>query len=170
MTDYGMEMEALASERFEADMEQAELEAAGREHHRRVKLSGILRSLGRWSQAAKVCPHGHGNSRTFECYECGSLFDRDPFDRGARIVDPCAKKRLTPEAVRENQRHLTHRARLNRTCGACNGLIEAGAIYRQEPSHADPWQTRKLCAGCVRGICGGLDPIVPTAFQAAPER
>ena len=81
--------EAIEAERWEADQQQAELEAAGNRHWRRIKKMRALRAAGKLAEAAEMCPHGHGyplNSLAAEhnndprkgeagvrCHECGSV-------------------------------------------------------------------------------------------------
>jgi len=86
----------------DADIEQAELEAAGRESARGLKRAKRLFLAGDLTGAARACPHGGGyptdkpaakNSKDpragepgFRCYYCGSHFLDDPFTtRSPRI-------------------------------------------------------------------------------------
>lgn len=93
--------EAIESERFYADMEMAEIEAAGRSSAKRIKLSAALRAQGKLAQAAAVCPHGWGYSSPsiaatqendprasetgFRCYHCGSFLSDDE----RAVLYPC---------------------------------------------------------------------------------
>lgn len=62
--------DAIDAERFDADVEQAELEAAGREHYRlrRRSLGKLLK--GDPVGAAALCPHGSGSGDL--CRDCGA--------------------------------------------------------------------------------------------------
>lgn len=57
---YSDEIEALEDERFSADMEQAELEAAGRQFSRQLRRFRALLAAGKKDEAARACPHGGG--------------------------------------------------------------------------------------------------------------
>lgn len=61
-TDPWMELEALESERFEADLLQARFEAEGREYSARLERARQLYAAGRYGEAAATCPHGWGYS------------------------------------------------------------------------------------------------------------
>lgn len=62
--------------RQEADEEQAELEAQGREHGRRLARVKVALAAGEFSSAAIICSHSwsgrapDGHAR--ECYHCGA--------------------------------------------------------------------------------------------------
>jgi hypothetical protein len=93
----------------EADFEQAELEAAGRDYSRARKRMLALVAQGKYAEAAKACTHGGGyptnspaaqNSKDpragqpgYRCSDCGSYFAkaRDYMDlrRGAEATAPC---------------------------------------------------------------------------------
>lgn len=101
------DQEAIDSERFEADMEMADLEATGRRMANRARKMRAHRAAGRLAEAAAVCPHGSGyplnspaatnnkdpnaGEKGYRCTECGSRLDGDPW-RGARVTVPCEVK------------------------------------------------------------------------------
>ncbi len=89
----------------DADIEAAELEAAGNEHWAKIGRGDMLRAKGHPGDAAKCCPHsaGYGLSGThattandpdagsdtvlFRCSYCGAGLDRDPWDGDPRILN-----------------------------------------------------------------------------------
>lgn len=89
--DPGMEMEAIEAERLDADLEMAELEAAGRKADRRYRKMNALRVAGKLKDAARVCPHGwvgpvDDETEYLYCYHCGSRVSEDiPPD----VLEPC---------------------------------------------------------------------------------
>ena len=90
------DQEAIDSERLDADIEMAELEAAGRSAARRVKRAHSLREQGRLAEAAAICPHGW--TRRYEpnpehrvCYDCGSVISYADDTRAAVVVMPCVE-------------------------------------------------------------------------------
>ena len=90
--------EAIAAERFDADMEQAAMEAEGRAFGKRMKRVKAALATGDVDAAAKLCAtHGwsgcavegvfDGDRR---CYYCGALFRevaRGDYDYGVRTVE-----------------------------------------------------------------------------------
>lgn len=101
MSDYWFDAEAIASERMDADIEQADLEAAGREYGRSRKRMVRLRAAGDLAGAARACMHGGGyplnspaalnmadpraGQQGFRCNDCGSVTTEY---RGAVLI-PC---------------------------------------------------------------------------------
>jgi hypothetical protein len=99
--DWGMEDEALADERMEADMQMAELEAAGREFTRRIRAAKAAYLAGDKDKAARLCPHSSGYSTLkhpncqdpmkgaegARCSCCGSRLRE--LRRGAEVLVPC---------------------------------------------------------------------------------
>ena len=91
-------------EREAADVEQAELEAAGREYGRRVRRSAALRDSDPMA-AARACPHGSGyplnrpaahhnndpraGEDGFRCTSCGSVLDGNPMFGMSTVRVPC---------------------------------------------------------------------------------
>lgn len=92
----------------DADLEMAELEAAGRAASRGTRRMQQLRAAGRWQEAAAACPHGSGYTtngeaaihakdpraglRGMRCTACGSWFRnaRNLYDlRDAAADAPC---------------------------------------------------------------------------------
>lgn len=92
----------------DADLEQAELEAAGREASRGTRRMRQLRAAGRLQEAAAACPHGSGYTtngeaailakdpraglRGMRCTGCGSWWigARNLYDLRERLADfPC---------------------------------------------------------------------------------
>ena len=87
----------------DADIEQADLEAAGNEAYAAYAAGDKLRAQGNPFDAAKCCPHGAGyglggshardvgdplagdTKAAFRCTHCGSAMDADPWD-GGRIL------------------------------------------------------------------------------------
>lgn len=84
-----MDQEAIDQERFDADREQAQLEAEGRSYAKRSRRAAQLRAAGRLVEASAMCPHGGGypldslaarNAKDpragqpgIRCYDCGSV-------------------------------------------------------------------------------------------------
>jgi len=60
MSDYWFDDEAIASERLDADIDMASLEAAGRSCARGRKIMQTLRARGDLAGAARACSHGSG--------------------------------------------------------------------------------------------------------------
>jgi len=99
-TEDGWDMEREA-----ADMEQAALEAAGREHGRRLRTMETRRAAGDGSAAARACPHSwgyplaslaakhQGDPRVGEaghrCLHCGSVLSCEPWEGGAVVLVAC---------------------------------------------------------------------------------
>lgn len=101
--------EALAVERLDADLEQAELEAAGREFARSLGRMHALRAAGDDMGAAKACEHGGGypldslaasegtcghvdpfaGGRGWRCRDCGSRLSSPPWEEDYTILAPC---------------------------------------------------------------------------------
>ncbi len=95
--------EALADERFGADMEMASLEAEGNRLYARSQKSKALRATDP-AAAAEMCPHGGGyplNSLAAEhssdpnagedgwrCSDCGSRLSEAKWD-GGKVLVPC---------------------------------------------------------------------------------
>ena len=87
---------------FDADIEQAELEAAGRRAARGYARMRKLLALGRRDEAARACRHGGGyplrspaaqNARDprageegVRCYECGSVLSGWAYEGPVRIL------------------------------------------------------------------------------------
>lgn len=98
------EIEALEDERRDADMQQAEYEAEGREHGRRQTKTKQLIQAGDKEGAAKTCPHSggfpldslaakydedpHVGADGWRCSDCGSRLSASPWD-GGRVTVPC---------------------------------------------------------------------------------
>jgi hypothetical protein len=96
-----MDPEAIEAERFQADCEQAELEAAGREYARGHKRMLRLRAEGKLREAAAACLHGAGyplaslaaersgdpgaGGLGFRCSECGSVLS----EWAGAVLKPC---------------------------------------------------------------------------------
>jgi hypothetical protein len=101
--------EAIDAERFDADMEMAQLEAAGRSASKRAKCMRALRAAGRLDEAAAACTHGSGaplrsicssegtsgwgidpnaGEDGWRCHDCGSRLSDEPWV-GGRVVTPC---------------------------------------------------------------------------------
>ena len=101
--------EAIEQERFDADLEMAELEAQGRAYSLRQHQSELLRREGNLVAAAGKCPHGSGfpldslaasegttgfgidpnaGEEGWRCCDCGSRLDTSPWDGGIVTV-PC---------------------------------------------------------------------------------
>ena len=113
--DPGMELEALEQERFEADVEQAELERLGREYGRReAKMIRAYRA-GQLTVAASFCPHGsgyplnslaatndrdpHAGQQGVRCSDCGSRINGFRYEVARVVVlAPCE---VTPWALRQ---------------------------------------------------------------------
>ena len=91
----------------DADIEQAELEAAGRAYSRRLRRARILFNQGRIGEASVMCPHGGGyplkspaakNSEDpregeegVRCCDCGSVLSHFEYQSDApiRIIHMC---------------------------------------------------------------------------------
>ena len=102
---FGFDPEAIYQD---ADIEQAELEAAGNEYARRARKSAAAREAGDLDAAAAACPHGHGypldspaarhendpgaGEAGYRCLECGSRLDASPWDDG-RVTVACEVNR-----------------------------------------------------------------------------
>lgn len=86
------DQEAIESERLDADIQQAELEAAGRSARNRRRQAVLLRAMGKLEEAMTVCSHGwsgYNPDRTaIQCYECGSRMVDQPDGRRIATV-PC---------------------------------------------------------------------------------
>lgn len=93
-------------EREQADIEQAELEAAGREYGRAHRRMMALRKAGDLTGAAKACKHGAGyplaslaatyakdpraGEKGVRCSDCGSVIDEFPWGgHYVTIIHPC---------------------------------------------------------------------------------
>jgi len=99
----------------DADIEQADLEAAGRDASCRIQRMIARYRAGDRAGAAVFCPHTWGYPTTspaattahdpragqpgFRCLDCGSYLLDDPFasDGRPRVGEPCE---LTPEPLR----------------------------------------------------------------------
>lgn len=93
--------EAIETERLDADIEQANLEAAGRESARGHKRMLALRAAGDLAGAARACPHGGGyplnslaaqnsndpkaGQQGFRCSDCGSILT----EWAGTVLAPC---------------------------------------------------------------------------------
>lgn len=108
MTDFGMELEALEQERWDADLLQAQYEAEGREFGLRQHQSELLRAEGNLEAAAAKCPHSGGypldslaaenegdpnqGEEGWRCWDCGSRLTVSYWDGGTVLV-PCEWRR-----------------------------------------------------------------------------
>jgi hypothetical protein len=101
--------EAIDSERMDADMEMADLQAAGNASYRRLKRAKQLYDKGDKMGAAKMCPHGwsyplnsiaarEGTTGHIDpkaggvgerCIHCGSVVN-DAFSHNPTIIEPCS--------------------------------------------------------------------------------
>lgn len=106
---FDMEQEALEQERRDADIEMAELYAAGREASRRRSRSERLFAAGRLMEAAEACPHGGGypldsiaarnagdpraGQSGVRCDSCGSVLSGFRWDGPVTVVHPCDWRR-----------------------------------------------------------------------------
>lgn len=100
--------EAIEQERFDADLEMAQMEAEGNRFALRQHQSKLLRAEGNLVAAAKKCPHSGGyplaspaaehendpnaGEEGVRCWDCGSRLSAFVWD-GGEVLVPCEVER-----------------------------------------------------------------------------
>lgn len=92
-------------EREQADFDQADMEAQGRAHGKKVKRFQVLKAEGKLQEAAEACPHSGGypldslaarnagdpreGQSGIRCSDCQSVVSCFPWSGEPEVIHPC---------------------------------------------------------------------------------